>query len=125
MTDIAVDKDGHLYGVSASAVYPLQVNGTTVHCATRWPLPTGARFYGLTFAPATVLQGNATPKAQLTQQVTAALTNANHVSIYGTGYGPDGMHLVHRNYGHDGAIVIRPLSATPHFLLFRFADQSF
>jgi hypothetical protein len=67
----------------------------------------------------------ATPKAQLTQQVTGALAGVNHISVYGTGYGPDGMHLVHRNSGLDGAIVIRPLAATPHFLLFRFSDQSF
>jgi hypothetical protein len=58
MTDVAVDKDGNLYGVSASAVYPLQINGSTVHGTAKWPLPTGARFYGLTFAPAGVLQAN-------------------------------------------------------------------
>jgi hypothetical protein len=56
MTDIAVDKDGNLFGVSAGFVYPLKVSGSTVQCSDKWTLPSGARFYGLTFAPAGVLQ---------------------------------------------------------------------
>jgi len=41
--------------------------------------------------------------------------------IFATGYGRGGGHLIHRNgHGHDGAIVIDPLSAKPRFLLFRF-----
>jgi hypothetical protein len=56
MTDIAVDKDGNLFAVSGTAVYRLQVNGSTVHCADTWTLKSAARFYGLTFAPAGVLK---------------------------------------------------------------------
>ena len=37
MTDLAVSKDGALFGVSNSGAYPLQVTGTTVHCAATWP----------------------------------------------------------------------------------------
>lgn len=55
-TDIAVDKDGKLFGVSSSAIHPLEITGTTVHCTATWTLKnTSANFYGLTFAPAGVL----------------------------------------------------------------------
>jgi hypothetical protein len=64
-------------------------------------------------------------KDQLVDDITAELATANHISIFGTGYGPDGMHLVHRKNGLDGAIVIRPLSALPHYLVFKFADNYF
>lgn len=54
------------------------------------------------------------------------LASVNHVSIFATGYGPDGAHLVHRNGGgHDGAVVLWPLSDSPDFLVFRFPTQSF
>jgi len=52
MTDIAVAKDGSLFGVSTKAAYPLSISGTTVHCQATWPLPSAhANFYGLTVAP--------------------------------------------------------------------------
>ncbi len=51
MTDIAVEKNGKLYGVSAIAAYPLTVQAGVVHCDATWPLPQGSSFYGLTFAP--------------------------------------------------------------------------
>lgn len=51
MTDLGVTKDGKLYGVSEKAVYPLIVKNGSVHCDATWPLPTSARFYGLTVAP--------------------------------------------------------------------------
>jgi len=52
MTDLGVAKDGSLYGVSQSAAYPLQITGSTVHCAATWPLPgSNTNFYGLTVAP--------------------------------------------------------------------------
>lgn len=54
------------------------------------------------------------------------LSAANHVSIYATGYGSDGAHLVHRNGGgHDGAVVLDPLGPSAQFLVFRFPQQSF
>jgi hypothetical protein len=56
MTDIAVNKDGKIFGVSNTAAYPMEVNGSTVHCTETWTLPaTDSHFYGLTFAPAGVL----------------------------------------------------------------------
>ena len=51
MTDLAVAKDGTLYGVSEVAAYPLSVQGGTVHCAATWTLPANTRFFGLTVAP--------------------------------------------------------------------------
>jgi hypothetical protein len=50
MTDLAVAKDGKLYGVSEGAAFPLTIQGTTVHCEATWQLPQ-TKFYGLTVAP--------------------------------------------------------------------------
>ena len=67
----------------------------------------------------------ATPQAQLEAAIDSELASANHVSVFMTGYGPDGGHLVHRNgNGTDGAIVIDPLGA-PRILVFHFSTQSF
>ena len=64
--------------------------------------------------------------AALSQQIKSELQTANHISVFGHGYGPDGMHDIHRNgTAYDGAIVIRPLSSLPHVLAFHFADQTF
>ena len=60
MTDVAVDKDGNLFAVSRTSLYPLTISGSTVHCGTRYTLPTAADYYGLTFAPANVLGANET-----------------------------------------------------------------
>jgi hypothetical protein len=58
--------------------------------------------------------------------VMADLTNVNHISIYGIGYGPDGAHLIHRNGGgHDGLLVTEPLSVPAHARLFSFSTLSF
>ncbi len=58
--------------------------------------------------------------------VAAALAQVNHISIFGTGYGPTGMHLIHYESGMDGAIVVEPLSPTPQLpLLFRFGSDQF
>ncbi len=56
MTDIAVDKDGKLYGISTKAIYlDMKIAGSTVQCTTGMkPIPqTGAKvaFYGASFAP--------------------------------------------------------------------------
>ncbi len=64
--------------------------------------------------------------AQLTSDITAELASVNHISVFATGYGPSGGHLVHHNSsGHDGLIVTRPLSATAHLRLFSFTSQTF
>ncbi len=50
MTDLAVTKDGKLFGVSEGAAYPLTIAGNTVTCDATWMLPQ-TKFYGLTVAP--------------------------------------------------------------------------
>lgn len=63
---------------------------------------------------------------QLTTSVDNLIANANHVSIFATGFDPTGGHLVHREgSSHDGAIVINPTTSNPTYLLFRFSTQSF
>ncbi len=65
-------------------------------------------------------------KPGLVSEMTNDLASANHVSIYATGYGPDGAHLVHRNgNGHDGVIVTQPLSSPSHMRFLSFTSQSF
>jgi hypothetical protein len=67
-----------------------------------------------------------TTPTQLTSLVDSALANANHISIFTTGFDSTGGHLIHRNgSSHDGAIVIKPLSANPQYLLFHFTNQTF
>jgi hypothetical protein len=62
----------------------------------------------------------------LATKVENDLSLANHVSIYATGYGPTGCHLVHREHpGVDGAVVTNPLSGAPTWMLFHFSNQTF
>jgi len=63
---------------------------------------------------------------QLTASIDNLIANANHVSIFATGFDPTGGHLIHRQGGgHDGAIVINPTTSSPTYLLFHFTNQSF
>lgn len=63
---------------------------------------------------------------QLTASVDNLVANANHVSIFATGFDATGGHLIHREGGsHDGAIVINPTTSNPTYLLFRFSTDSF
>jgi hypothetical protein len=67
-----------------------------------------------------------TPLQTLAQTIADRLVNVNHISVFATGYGSDGADLIHRNgSSHDGAVVTEPLSATPHVLMFHFANQNF
>ncbi len=68
-----------------------------------------------------------TTPAMIRARVENQLVNANHISIFGTGYpGSDGAHLIHRKAtSHDGAIVINPLAAKAHVIAFRFATDTF
>jgi hypothetical protein len=64
--------------------------------------------------------------AQLTQDLTSDLATVNHISVFATGYGPDGAHLVHYNGSdHDGAVITEPLSNPAHLRLFSFTTQTF
>jgi hypothetical protein len=68
-----------------------------------------------------------TPMAEpaLSSALMGELATANHVSIYLTGYGPDGGDYVHRRGGGlDGAIFLRPQGQS-RALMFRFVDQNF
>ncbi|MBV8758219.1 MAG: hypothetical protein JO257_13110 [Deltaproteobacteria bacterium] len=66
------------------------------------------------------------PRAQIASEITADLASVNHISVFGTGYGPDGAHLIHRNGGgHDGMIVMNPLSSPAHVRMFSFTNQAF
>ena len=53
MTDVAVDSQGDIWGISSKSVYQLTIQGGAVHCAKTIPLATSGKvsFYGLTFAP--------------------------------------------------------------------------
>lgn len=57
MTDVAVDKDGKLWGISHTQVHQLEVVNKVVHCAKSIPLVAGTdvKFYALTFAPVGVI----------------------------------------------------------------------
>lgn len=75
------------------------------------------------------VHSTAIPLGTHTQNVAdlmADLANANHISVYGTGYGPNGSHLIHRNGGgHDGLVITEPLSVPAHARLFSFSSQTF
>jgi hypothetical protein len=64
-----------------------------------------------------------------TAMISDAIALGTPVSVYATSSGPpkaDSAHLVHREGGNqDGAIVIDPMGATSHWLLFHFSDQTF
>ena len=60
MTDIAVNRNGDLWGVTGHDLYPLTVMGTAVHCGAKIQLSPGGgqtspTFYALTFAPVGVI----------------------------------------------------------------------
>jgi hypothetical protein len=57
MTDVAVDSQGGLRGISSKSVYQLAIQGGAVHCSKTIPLVTSGKvsFYGLTFAPVGVI----------------------------------------------------------------------
>ncbi len=67
------------------------------------------------------------PKAgELIDAVLTDLATANHISVYATGYGPEGAHRVHRNsQGRDGLLVTHPLRAPAHARAFSFSNQTF
>ncbi|NOU31926.1 MAG: hypothetical protein HOO96_28815 [Polyangiaceae bacterium] len=109
--DVAVNIDG-LTAETAHA--PLAAWADGWHPGASLDYPADLAVHAASFAPT---------NARTFEQ---RLSAANHVSIYATGYGPDGAHLVHRNGGgHDGAVVLDPLGPSAQFLVFRFPQQSF
>jgi len=66
------------------------------------------------------------PSAQNASELTSSLASVNHISIYATGYGPDGVHLVHRGFGgRDGLIITDAPSSPGKARMFRVSDQTF
>jgi hypothetical protein len=60
------------------------------------------------------------------ESLVSSLSAVNHISVFATGYGPTGAHLVHRDLNnHDGAVVMDPVGTAPHYLVFRFSTDSF
>ena len=120
----------HLQVDSGGAVTDVAVNLDTLVAETDGAPPAGwaegwhtARFdYPFDLG----VHSTAFASADVEAAVTAALAGANHITVYAVGYATDGIHDVHRNAGgHDGAIVVNPTTATAHYVLFRFSDQTF
>jgi hypothetical protein len=66
-------------------------------------------------------------QADVVAKITNQIDLGAHISIFATSQSsPSSAHLVHRNLtNQDGAIVIRPDGASPHWILIRFAEQTF
>ncbi len=133
------DTHVHLQVRASGAVYDVAVNvsdpANVDYLARNAPLPDGAWSegwhpgqQGLLDYPSIGVHSTdfaAIDQPTLEAQLATELATANHVSVFMTGYGPDGGHLVHRNgNGADGAIVIDPLGA-PRLLMFHFSTQVF
>ena len=125
----------HLQVKMSGAIYDIAVNLDGLEGETDAPLPgspyaEGWHPMGLDYVRDLKLHSSGltlTTPAAIRARVEVALTNANHVSIFGYAYpGSDGAHLIHRsNGGNDGAIVINPLAAKAHVLAFRFSTDTF
>jgi hypothetical protein len=109
MTDIAVDKNGKLYGVSQVAAYPLTVQGSTVHCDQTWTLPSQSRFYGLTFAPeGTLGAGEVLVAANGDGQLFTVDSNGKTTQV-----GTFGTDAQNKPYGLSGDIVFLANKGAP------------
>jgi hypothetical protein len=67
-------------------------------------------------------------EADLVAKITSEIELGARISVFATNGSsePDSAHLVHRNLtNQDGAIVIGPDSAQPHYMLLRFNEQTF
>jgi hypothetical protein len=69
------------------------------------------------------------PMDELEVLVSNEIELGSRISVFATSSGGNtagSAHLIHRNHpNQDGAIVVRPDSAHPRYLLFRFANQVF
>jgi hypothetical protein len=113
--DVAVNADGQETEIDAPLVGGAWSEGWHTQDGLDYPTTLGVHSSAFT------LSGSSAISSEIEQQ----LAQANHVAIFCTGYGATGCHLVHRSSGRDGAVVIDPLSATPHWLLFDFSGDSF
>jgi hypothetical protein len=127
----------HLQVRMNGGIYDVAANMDVLSAEKTAPMPDGpwseGWHSGVTFDYANTLDVHAADFTQLAPadleaHLTEELKSANHLSVFATGYGPDGVHNVHRRTGsgsNDGAIVLNPLSPTPRILMFRFTTDSF
>ena len=109
MTDVAVDKGGNLYAVSQVAAYPLQINGSSVHCAATWKLPSANVFYGLTFAPENTVNAAETLVAADSGGIIWSIDSQGNTAKLGT-FGKDSSN---QTYELSGDIVFLANNGTP------------
>jgi hypothetical protein len=109
MTDIAVDKGGNLYAVSQVAAYPLTINGSNVHCAATWKLPSANVFYGLTFAPENTVNATETLVAADSGGIIWSIDSQGNTVKLGT-FGKDSNN---QTYELSGDIVFLANNGTP------------
>jgi hypothetical protein len=66
-------------------------------------------------------------QADVVAKITNQIDLGSKISVFATSQSsPSSAHLVHRNVtNQDGAIVIHPDGASPHWILIRFAEQTF
>ena len=130
---LQVRMDGNIYDV---AVDTGQFDGDVNLYETNMAMPDGAWSEGwhgddaLTYASLGIHSGQFTPEvpATLGSKLLTELAGVNHISVFGTGYpSGNGCHDVHYHDGdgQDGALVIEPLSPSPHVLFFRFSTDTF
>ena len=122
----------HFQVLMQGSLYDVAVNTDTLQLAKDVGLPDGAwsegwhTSDGLDYVSLGLHSSDFSTPSDPAGGIEAFVMNANHVSIFATGYGPTGCHDVHRrNGGDDGAIIIDPLSTNPHGLFFHFNTQSF
>jgi hypothetical protein len=132
----------HLQIEVAGAVYDVAMNMDTLYLEKDMPLMDGTFAEGwhggmsvdypsLGLDDTQFTLPSSDPNASITDLaaiLTGALENANHVSVFAMGYGPTGIHDVHRETageGHDGALVIDPLEPTSHVFFFCFNTDTF
>ena len=125
----------HLQVRMNGAAYDIAVNIDGYEGEIDAPMPGGAYAEGwhpmlLDYATDLNLHSTSFTRTGLDEvraRVQQQLTNANHISVFGTGYDDlGGAHLIHREIpSHDGALVLDPLSPTPHWLVFRFDQDTF
>jgi hypothetical protein len=130
---LQIQMDGSIYDV---AVDTGRFTGDVLLYETNMPIPDGAWSEGwhgsdaLTYTALGIHSTEFTPEAPaaLGTKLQAELAGVNHISVFGTGYAQgNGCHDVHYEdgNGNDGALVLEPLSPTPHVLFFRFSTDTF
>jgi hypothetical protein len=136
MTCNGDDSHVHLQVMMNGGIYDVAVNVDGMFYEMDMPLPTPAWsegwHYGTIFNDYATLGVHSTQFTMLGIPMTAAkveaeLANANHISVYGTGYGATGMHDTHyEGQMTDGMIVMNPQTPTAsHILFFDFAGDTF